>query len=58
MHDVAELQMLSTIILQAMVNALATKVTARATFQGHLDTYRFCDNVRPPVLNQCYRLLL
>lgn len=29
----------------AMVNALATKVNARATFKGHLDTYRFCDNV-------------
>lgn len=35
----------------AMVNALATKVTARATFKGHLDTYRFCDNVWTFVLS-------
>lgn len=35
----------------AMVNALATKVNARATFKGHLDTYRFCDNVWTFVLS-------
>ena len=34
--------------LQAMNEALEKKVAARASLKGHLDTYRFCDNVRGP----------
>ena len=34
---------------QAMNEALEKKVAARASFKGHLDTYRFCDNVRSPM---------
>ncbi|KAL8685902.1 MAG: hypothetical protein Q9218_007479 [Villophora microphyllina] len=30
---------------QAVTNVLAEKVKARLTFKGHLDTYRFCDEV-------------
>ncbi len=36
-----------------MIEALEKRVVARASFKGHLDTYRFCDNVRikaPPSL--------
>ena len=29
-----------------MSDALEEKISARATFKGRLDTYRFCDNVR------------
>ena len=31
--------------LQAMVNALMNRINNRATFTGHLETYRYCDNV-------------
>ncbi|XP_065070359.1 transcription initiation factor IIA subunit 2-like [Rhopilema esculentum] len=30
---------------KAINHALATKVKNRITFKGHLNTYRFCDNV-------------
>jgi len=30
---------------KAINNALATKVKNRINFKGHLNTYRFCDNV-------------
>ena len=29
----------------AMLKALETRVTTRTTFKGHLDSYRFCDQV-------------
>lgn len=32
---------------QSMSEALEKQVSARGTFKGRLDTYRFCDNVRP-----------
>lgn len=28
-----------------MLKALDTRVTTRTTFKGHLDSYRFCDQV-------------
>lgn len=28
-----------------MLKALETKVTTRTSFKGHLDSYRFCDQV-------------
>ncbi|OCL12601.1 transcription initiation factor IIA, gamma subunit [Glonium stellatum] len=30
---------------KAVADVLAEKVKARLTFKGHLDTYRFCDDV-------------
>ncbi|EEB07093.2 transcription factor TFIIA complex small subunit [Schizosaccharomyces japonicus yFS275] len=30
---------------KSMTEALSEKVKARLTFKGHLDTYRFCDEV-------------
>ncbi|KAI9728029.1 MAG: Transcription initiation factor IIA small chain (TFIIA 13.5 kDa subunit) [Cirrosporium novae-zelandiae] len=30
---------------RAVADVLADKVKARLTFKGHLDTYRFCDDV-------------
>ncbi len=30
-----------------VLDALETKVTAKANLKGHLDIYRYCDNVRP-----------
>ena len=48
--------------MQAMIEALEKRVIARASFKGHLDTYRFCDNVRsvmpscPDVLLGCHAL--
>ena len=29
-----------------VLDSLETKVTAKANLKGHLDIYRFCDNVR------------
>merc|ERR1711990_1427935 len=37
---------------RAINNALATRVRNRINFKGHLNTYRFCDNVWTFVLNQ------
>lgn len=34
----------------SFLKALQTKVSMRTTFKGHLDTYRFCDNVRSLLL--------
>ncbi|KAK2167706.1 hypothetical protein LSH36_25g09000 [Paralvinella palmiformis] len=36
---------------KAINNALATRVKNKVTFKGHLNTYRFCDNVWTFVLN-------
>ncbi|XP_013411084.1 transcription initiation factor IIA subunit 2 [Lingula anatina] len=36
---------------KAINNALATRVKSKLTFKGHLNTYRFCDNVWTFVLN-------
>lgn len=36
---------------KAINNALATRVKNRVSFKGHLNTYRFCDNVWTFVLN-------
>ena len=33
---------------QSTCRTLENEVTAKTTFKGKLDTYRFCDNVRPP----------
>ncbi|KAK9686033.1 Transcription initiation factor IIA subunit 2 [Basidiobolus ranarum] len=30
---------------KSITEALSSKVRSRATFKGHLDTYRFCDDV-------------
>ena len=36
---------------EAMNKALEKEVTTKTTFKGHLDSYRFCDQVLPaPVL--------
>lgn len=32
-----------------MCHTLENEVTAKTTFKGKLDTYRFCDNVRSPL---------
>lgn len=37
----------------SFLKALQTKVSMRTTFKGHLDTYRFCDNVRFALLAVC-----
>ena len=34
----------------SFLKALQSKVSMRTTFKGHLDTYRFCDNVRTSLL--------
>ena len=31
---------------QVVLDALENKVTAKGTLKGHLDIYRYCDNVR------------
>ncbi|CAH1790099.1 unnamed protein product [Owenia fusiformis] len=36
---------------KAINNALANRVKNRVNFKGHLNTYRFCDNVWTFVLN-------
>ncbi|KAK2186111.1 hypothetical protein NP493_214g00016 [Ridgeia piscesae] len=36
---------------KAINNALSTRVKNRISFKGHLNTYRFCDNVWTFVLN-------
>ncbi|XP_064596492.1 transcription initiation factor IIA subunit 2-like [Liolophura sinensis] len=37
---------------KAINNGLATRVKNRISFKGHLDTYRFCDNVWTFVLSK------
>ncbi len=35
-------------VRQSTCRTLENEVTAKTTFKGKLDTYRFCDNVRLP----------
>ncbi len=38
---------------QSMADGLAQRIRARASFKGHLNTYRFCDDVWTFAIDRC-----